>query len=172
MPEGIAGDQSPPGDRIGPTFNDIAAFVVHVMRVGTRACDMSTEAPWLLENSLVMERARSRKRTNGTSRGIEAMDCEIAACELLGAIADAALPNDGEGSIAIGERTGFHLAPRERRFASAARLHGLTSETSYKHWHQQYGKPAVRIIASVLFRLIYAPDTVGSFAFGKAGECQ
>jgi hypothetical protein len=170
MPDGIAGDQSPPGDRIGPTFRDITSFVEAVVRVGTRASDISTEAPWLLEIGLVDERARSRKRTNKTSGAVETKDREIAACELLGAIADAVLPEyEEEGSIAVGEATGFHYAPLERRSEVAARRRNLESESSDKHWRQHYGKRLQRLMADVLYRLIYAPDTVGDIALGKEG---
>lgn len=168
MPDGIAGDQSPPGDRIGPTFRDIYSYMGDVVRVGTRACYMSTEAPWLLDIGSVDERARSRKRTNKTSGEIESKDREIAACELLGAIADAVFPeNEKEGSIAIGEAKGYRYAPLERRSAVAARLRGLESESSGKHWRQHHGKRLQRLMADVVFRLIYAPDTVDDIALGK-----
>jgi hypothetical protein len=170
MPEGIAGDQSPPGERIGPTFRDIYSFVEHVVRVGTRACEISTEAPWLLEMSLVDERARSRKRTNKASGEIESKDREIAACDLLGDIAAAALPKyPDEGPRAIGEADGYCNAPLKRRYLGAALARDMTNG---KAWAQAYRKPTVHVIADVLYRLIYYPDTVADLALGEGGERQ
>jgi hypothetical protein len=167
MPNGIAGDQSPPGERIWPTFRDILIFVETVVRVGTRACCISTEAPWLLELNLVEERARSRKRTNRPSGEIEIKDREIAACELLGVVADAVLSEYGEGSTAVGEAQTYHYAPLERRNTGAARIRGLESETSGKHWFQHYAPLMMHGMADLLYRLIEAPDTVDITAFGE-----
>jgi len=170
MPDGIAGDQGPPGDRIGPTFRDIYTFVENVVRVGTRACELSTEAPWLLEMSLVDERARSRKRTNKASGEIETKDREIAACELLGDIAAAALPQyPEEGPIVIGEHPDYYNAPLARRYLGAAKAREMTSG---KAWQQGHRKTTIKVIADALYRLIYAPDTVADFALEKGGQGQ
>jgi hypothetical protein len=165
MPGGIAGDQSPPGDRIGPTFRDIYTFVENVVRVGTRASVIATEAPWLLELSLVDERARSRKRTSKLSGKIETKDREIGACELLRDIAAAALPQyPEEGPIVIGEYPDYYNAPLARRYRGAAKARKMTSG---KAWQQSHRKTTINAIADVLYRLIYYPDTVADFALGK-----
>ncbi|HEX5852517.1 MAG TPA: hypothetical protein VFY36_05440 [Solirubrobacteraceae bacterium] len=170
MPDGIAGDQSPPSDRFGPTFRDIYSFVEYVMRVGTRACVIATMAPWLLDIYLVEERACSRKRSNKVPGVIETKDREIGACELLRDIAVAALPEyPDEGPRAIGEAQGYRNAPLARRYLGAAEARG---NTSGKAWQQERRRPTIDAIADVLYRSIYAPDTVANFALEKEGESQ
>jgi hypothetical protein len=169
MPDGIAGDQSPPGDRFGPTFGDVHSLVEHVVRVGTRASKFSTEAPWLLEMKLVHERARSCKR-RGKRPEIEKKDLEIGACALLRDIAAAALPEyPDEGPRLIGECVGFGNAPLARRYLGAAHAR---NKRSGKAWQQTRLKPAIDSMADVLYRLIYAPDTVADFSLGGGVQSQ
>jgi hypothetical protein len=158
MPEGIAGDQSPPGDRIGPSFMEIHAFVEELVRAGTRALKLVIVAPWLLRLSVVGERACSRKRTDEFSAVIETMDLEIVACELLADVARAALPTyPDEGPRLIGD--GYREAPLQRRYEGAA----LAREHwSGKAWRQGHLSSATDAIARTLYRLIYFPDTVAS----------
>ncbi len=168
MPEGIAGDQSPPSDRFGPTPRDIDSFMERVVRVGTRACVMETEAPWLLDMHLVDERARSRKRLGKGSEVIEKKDLEIGACDLLRDIAAAALPEyPDEGPRLIGEARGYRNAPLAKRYLGAAEARG---NANGKAWAQEHRRLAIRLIADVLYRSIYAPDTVADFALGEEGE--
>src|ERR1700691_6009750 len=147
MPEGIAGDQGPPGDRLGPTFGDVYSFVERVVKVGTRACVISTEAPWLLDMHLVEERARSRKRSNEGPGVIEIKDLEIGACDLLRDVAVAALPEyPDEGPRLIGEARGYRNAPPARRYEGAA---NARNNGSGKAWRQERRRPAFDCIADV-----------------------
>jgi hypothetical protein len=170
MPDGIAGDKSPPSDRLGPTFRDVHSLMERVMRVGTRACVFKTEAPWLLEMHLVEERARSCKRLNKDSRPIGTKDLEIGACALLGDMAAVALPAyPEEGPRAIGEAQGYHNAPLATRYLGAAKA---GNRISGKAWAEAHRRSTINSVADVLYRSIYAPDTVADFTLEKEDPSQ
>jgi len=158
------GEDISPDDRIGPTFRDVYTFVENVVRAGTRACDISTEAPWLLDMSIVDVRARSHKRTSALGK-IETKDLEVAACDLLREVAAAALPDHPEeGPIAIGEYSGYHRSSRARRSLGAAKARG---KSSAKNWRQTRRRLVVQAIADELYRVIYFPDLAAELASGE-----
>jgi hypothetical protein len=150
MPQGIAGDQSPPGERMGPTFREVHTLVTLLMRVGTRAAGLQTDAAWLLCMSAVDERARSRKRTDDTLPGIEIEDLVLAAWELIEEAADNALP-DEEAMIALGlhkKYRGKTLKARSQGAAEARRF------TSGKNWYDTRMKDVINDVSYELYRLI------------------
>lgn len=150
MPDGIAGDKSPPGERMGPTFRKVHSLVEHLMRVGTRVGQIQSEAAWLLEKSAVDERATSRKRTDDTLPGIEIEALELAAWELIEEAAYRALPNE-EAVIALGLHEDYRGKTLVARSQGAAEARDLTSG---KYWYNTRKAGIVSDVSYELYRFI------------------
>jgi hypothetical protein len=133
-------------------------MVEGVMDAGTREYQFA-QTQWFLETSMVQALARLRRSERGRAPdGINMIDMELAAAEILGYAANIVRPISEEGMLAIGEARRMWHHPRTLRYTAAARARGNTGDTAGRSWRQEHRDDFVALIARELYRMIYFPD--------------
>ncbi len=150
------------GDRTQPAFDVIQALVSHVVRVGIRRYVNEAQMPaFILEASLVQDRARAAIICGGQDRPLEQMDLVLAAQALILDAALVAIPKEQERNLMLGIGR-FHrltLTERAKRIASAR------GNTSGKHWLDTQRRGEIQGIARAIYTAVFYPDEfVGELA--------
>lgn len=82
------------------------------------------------------------------------MDCELAAIEIIGEVADMVMPVNEEGVLAIGEAKRVRYQPRARRYTEAARARGNSNANSGRAWREGHRDEFIELMTRELYRML------------------